>query len=332
MSEGNSGNLDPQLVELLQSLKNAGAPELQTLSPPDARAAYLKGVQLLSGQAPDIARTVNKRFDASDGPIAIRLYYPEYEPQSSLPLVVYFHGGGWSFGSIETHDNVCRTLCAGAACIVASVDYRLAPEHKFPMAVEDAIAASLWAYDNASVLGADPARIVLAGDSAGANLAAVASLAARDRGYPDLLGQLLIYPATDMAMSHPSHKVFGDGYRLTRPLMVWSSTNYLRDGPDIMDPRASPLRAKDHSGLPPAIIVTAGFDPLRDEAAAYAAKLRNAGVEVQYRCFDNLIHGFINLTGVVDAAARALEEITVMVKNTLGANIAANKRCRRDTN
>ncbi len=319
MSEGSSGKLDPQLVEFLQCLADCGTPELQTLSPPDARAAYLKGVQMFSGQAPKIARTVNKRFDAGGRSVVTRLYYPECIPTSSLPLVVYFHGGGWSFGSIETHDNVCRTLCAGATCIVASIDYHLAPEHKFPTAVEDAVAASLWAHENASALGADRTRIVLAGDSAGANLAAVASLALRDKGYPDLLGQLLIYPATDMAMSHASHKFFGDGYRLTRPLMVWSSTNYLREGQDIMDPRASPLRAKDHSGLPPTIIVTAGFDPLRDEGAAYAARLRNAGVDIQYRCFDNLIHGFISLTGVVNAAARALAEITVMLKKALEA-------------
>lgn len=317
MGNDNLAMLDSQLVELLRSLKESGAPELQTLSPPDARGAYQKGVQLLSGEAPDIKRTVDTSIEASDSPIAIRLYYPERESRSSLPLVVYFHGGGWSFGSIDTHDNVCRTLCAGATCIVASVDYHLAPEHKFPMAIQDAIAASLWAHENAAGLGADPQKIVLAGDSAGANLAAVAALAARDTGQPDILCQLLICPATDMSMAYPSHNTFGDGYRLTRPLMVWSSSNYLRDGRDIMDPRASPLYANDHSSLPPAIIITAGFDPLRDEGAAYAAKLREAGIEVQYRCFENLIHGFINLTGVVDSAAHALDEIVLMLKGHL---------------
>lgn len=317
MSKDNHGELDPQLVELLQTLQESGAPELQTLSPVDARAAYLQGVRLLSGCPPEIARTVITSIDGGDGRIATRLYYPDCEPQESLPLVVYFHGGGWSFGSIETHDNVCRTLCAGATCMVASVEYHLAPEHKFPRAVHDAIEASLWARENAAALGADPAKIVLAGDSAGANLATVTALAARDRGQPDLLCQLLIYPATDMSMSYPSHKTFGDGYRLTRPLMVWSSTNYLRDGRDIMNPRASPLYAEDHSGLPPAIIITAGFDPLMDEGKAYAVKLGEAGVEVQYRCFDNLIHGFINLTGAVNAAAKALDEIVMMLKERL---------------
>lgn len=317
MGNDNLAILDSQLVELLRSLRESGAPELQTLSPPDARVAYQKGVQLLSGQAPDIKRTVDTSIDASDNPIAIRLYYPEREPRSSLPLVVYFHGGGWCFGSIDTHDNVCRTLCTRATCIVASVDYHLAPEHKFPMAIQDAIAASLWAHENAAGLGADPQKIVLAGDSAGANLAAVVALAARKSGKPNIHCQLLIYPATDLSMSYPSHKQFGDGYRLTRPLMVWSSCNYLRDGRDILDPRASPLYAEEHSGLPPAIVITAGFDPLRDEGAAYAGKLREAGIEVQYRCFDNLIHGFINLTGVVDAAAHALDEIALMLRGQL---------------
>lgn len=197
---------------------------------------------------------------------------------------------------------------------MASVDYHLAPEHKFPSAVNDAIAATHWAQENALELGADPAKIVLAGDSAGANLAAVAALSARDEGRPELLCQLLIYPATDMTTAYPSHTSFGLGYRLTRPLMIWSSANYLRDGRDILDPRASPLWADDHSGLPPAIIITAGFDPLRDEGAAYAEKLRAAGVAVQYRCFDTLIHGFVTQTGAIAAAKMALDEITLMLK------------------
>lgn len=317
MNHDNDVELDPQLAELLQSLQDSGAPELQTLSPPDARAAYLNGVQLLSVNPPDIERTEDTTINAIDEPIAVRIYYPERNAQSSVPLIVYFHGGGWSFGSIETHDNVCRILCAGATCIVASIDYHLAPEHKFPVAVRDAIAASLWAQENAADLGADPQKIVLAGDSAGANLAAVAALAARENDAPRIHCQLLIYPATDLSMAYPSHRIFGDGYRLTRSLMIWSATNYLRDGRDIMDSRASPLFAEDHSGLPPAIIITAGFDPLRDEGAAYAKKLREAGVEVQYRCFENLIHGFINLTGVVNSSALALDEIVLMLKGKL---------------
>ncbi len=309
--------LDPQLADFLQELQKAGSPQLQTLSPADARDVYSKGVDLLARRGIQVGQVVDTKINTGEGHLAVRIYSPEGAQVSPLPLVVYFHGGGWSFGSIETHDSVCRTICSGASSIVASVEYSLAPEYKFPQAVRDAIAASNWACNSAETLGADPRRIVLAGDSAGANLAAVAALTARDAGQPDIFCQLLIYPATDLSMSYPSHTSFGDGYRLTRPLMIWSSTNYLRDGPDILDCRASPLYAENHSGLPPAIIITAGFDPLRDEGAAYALKLRDADVEVEYRCFDSLIHGFINLTGAVDAAATALDQIVLMLKGRL---------------
>ncbi len=317
MSTADNADLDPQLAALLQSLNDSGAPALQTLSPKEARASYLKGVQLLTRSAAEIGRSITTHIETSNGPLACRLYYPKGEKHESLAMVVYFHGGGWSFGDLDTHDNACRSLCASAQCLVASVDYSLAPEHKFPAAVNDAIAAGLWATENALVLGADPAKIVLAGDSAGANLATVTALALRDLGETDILCQLLLYPATDQSMSMPSHTTFGEGYRLTRPMMIWSSLNYLRDGRDILDPRASPLFAEDHSGLPPAIIVTAGFDPLRDEGAAYAEKLRESGVDTEYRCFEHLIHGFVNLTGAVDAAALAMDEIALMLKNRL---------------
>ncbi len=315
--EGDGSELDPQLVELLSELDNSGSPQLQSLEPASARDVYAQGVALLAAGGVQVARVDNTSISGGDRHLAVRIYYPECEHDSPRPLVVYFHGGGWSFGSIETHDSVCRTICAGASSIVASVEYSLAPEHKFPQAVHDAIAASNWARSKAEVLGADPGRIVLAGDSAGANLAAVAAMAARDAGQADIFCQLLIYPATDLSMSYPSHKSFGDGYRLTRSLMIWSTTNYLRDGSDILDCRASPLFAEHHSGLPPAIVVTAGFDPLRDEGAAYASKLRDAGVDVDYCCFDSLIHGFVNLTGAVDAAATALDDIVLMLKGRL---------------
>lgn len=314
MSNEKPGELDSQVKDLLRTIRESGRPELQTLQPAEARATYMEGVRMLSGPQVAVAKIAEAACESDVGPIPIRLYYPPRDDGLPLPLVVYFHGGGWCFGSIESHDSVCRTLCAGAGCIVASVEYHLAPEHKFPQAVNDAVAASSWAVENAAAIGADQARIVLAGDSAGANLAAVAALAARDTGQHEFLCQLLVYPATDQTMSFPSHNMFGDGYRLTRPLMVWSSINYLRDGHDVLDPRASPLFASDHSGLPPAIIVTAGFDPLRDEGEAYARKLSAAGVEVQYKCYERLIHGFIGLAGVVESAAAALDEIAGMLE------------------
>ncbi len=315
--QADNADLDPQLAELLQTLKDSDAPALQALSPEQARINYREGAQLFSRAAPKIGRSFTTAIQTPVGNLASRLYYPECEQQEPLPLVVYFHGGGWSFGDLDTHDNVCRTLCAGAGCVVASVDYRLAPEHKFPAAVDDAITAGLWALKNAESLGADPLKIVLAGDSAGANLATVAAKTLSEGGRSDILCQLLIYPATDQSMAMSSHTDYGDGYRLTRPLMVWSSLNYLRDGRDVMDPRASPLLADDLSSSPPALVVTAGFDPLKDEGAAYAAKLQGDGVAVEYRCFDHLIHGFINLTGAVEAAARALDEIVSLLRKRL---------------
>ncbi len=192
--------------------------------------------------------------------------------------------------------------------MVISVDYRLAPEHKFPAAVDDALAVTQWIASNSATVGADGSRLAVGGDSAGGNLAAVTALLARDLGGPDLVFQLLLYPATDMTMDHESHTTFATGYRLTRPVMAWSLTNYLRDGTDMVDPRASPILAEDHSNLPPAWVMTAGFDPLRDEGKAYADTLSAAGVDVEYRCYDGMIHGFLGMTGAVDVAREALAD------------------------
>jgi acetyl esterase len=201
---------------------------------------------------------------------------------------------------------VCRELANLAHCAVASVCYRLAPEHKFPAAVEDAVAATRWVAREAEALVLDPGRIAVGGDSAGGNLAAVVALAARDEGGPKLLTQVLIYPATDMAADTPSHVEFADGYVLTRDAILWSRGNYLRSPDDVADWRASPLRARDHSRLPPAYVVTCGFDPLRDEGRAYADRLRAAGVPVTYECLEGMVHGFVTMGGVIAAAQHAL--------------------------
>lgn len=319
MMNDDTRELDPELIQVLQTLRHAGAPELYRLRPPEARRAYQKAVQMLSAPPPANALAHRDAIETDWGELDVVVYTPRGAGDGGLPMLVYFHGGGWSFGGIASHDAVCRTFCAKGACIVASVDYRLAPEHKFPDAVDDAIASTTWAAKEAARFGADPCRIAVGGDSAGATLAAVAALAARDNCSPDLRCQLLIYPATDMSMSLASHSQMGIGYRLTRPLMVWSALNYLRDGRDILDPRASPLYASDHSNLPYTIIVTAGFDPLRDEGAAYAQKLIDARVTVDYHCFDSLIHGFISLTGVVEAAAQALDRIASMLHRRLAS-------------
>lgn len=318
MTEDLDPGLDPQLADLLRKQRTLALPELYTLSPQDARAAYEQSMRLVRGKPPAIETARDVAIDTTAGSIRTRLYYPCGARDGSLPMLVYFHGGGWCFGSIESHDHICRALCARSRCLVASVDYHLSPEHKFPRAVDDALAAVEWAARHAEALGADPARLVVGGDSAGANLATVATLAMRGAHRPRIHCQMLIYPATDMTMSHPSHRLFAEGLRLTRPLMVWCLANYLRDGTDMLHPMATPLLATEHASLPPALIFTAGFDPLRDEGAAYADKLRAANVPVRYRCFDTLIHGFLGLTGVVDAAAAALDEIALTLHRELG--------------
>jgi acetyl esterase len=218
---------------------------------------------------------------------------------------MFFHGGGWVIGDLDTHDVVCRRLANAAKCAVVSVDYRLAPEHKFPAAVEDCVAATEWVAEQAAALGVDSARMAVGGDSAGGNLAAVVALHARDHGGPALRLQLLIYPATEFAMRHPSHTTRGEGFLLTHSTMKWFRDAYLRSDADMADWRASPLRAADVSRLPPAYILTAGFDPLSDEGAAYADRLSSAGVPVQHVHLPGQIHGFITMGKLIPAAGEA---------------------------
>ena len=227
---------------------------------------------------------------------------------------MFFHGGGWVVGDIATHDTVCRHLANRADCAVVSVDYRLAPEHKFPAAVEDCVAATGWVAENAAALGVDPARLAVGGDSAGGNLAAVVCLMARDGGAPRIAHQLLIYPATDAAMRHASVTRFAEGYVLTRSTMRWFYDQYLRSPDDAADWRVSPLAAADLSGLPPAYVLTAGYDPLCDEGDEYAARLAAAGVAVEHRRFPGQIHGFVTNGKIIRAADPALDEAAAALK------------------
>ncbi len=244
-------------------------------------------------------------IEGDAGPLPARLYVPRSAP-ASAGLLVFFHGGGHVFGDLESHDATCRLLCSRAAVLVLSVEYRLAPEHPFPAAVDDALASFRWAVAHAAELGADPTRIAVGGDSAGGNLAAVAALGARDAG--DAVRpafQLLIYPVVDMTARTPSRSLFGEGFYLTTPGIAFTRGHYVPDEAQRRDPRASPLLADRHDDLPPAHVVTAGFDPLRDEGEAYAAALRAAGVSVTVRREPGLIHGFANMIGVSDAARDA---------------------------
>jgi acetyl esterase len=240
--------------------------------------------------------------------------------EKPLPVVVYFHGGGWVIGSIETHDAPCRELANRSGAIVVSVEYRMAPEHPFPAAPEDCYAATAWVADHAAEFGGDPARLAVAGDSAGGNLAAVVALMTRERNGPPLRFQLLIYPAVDARMGYASIDENSTGYFLTKADMHWFYGHY---GADPSDWRASPLLAPDHSGLPPALVLTAEYDPLRDEGEAYARKLQEAGVPVTLRRYDGQIHGFTIMTAAVDRACEAVNQAAADLRQALVTPLTA---------
>ncbi len=295
--------VDPQIQALLDAAKDL--PPIHTLSPDAARAQFaaraIEGIRI-----PEIASAVDRAIEGPGGKLGLRVYTPL--GQGPFPLLVFFHGSGFVVCSLDTHDAMCRNLCAGAGCVVASVDYRLAPEHKFPAAPNDCLHATRWAGANAASLGADPARIAVGGDSAGGNLAAVTALRVRDEGGPALCGQLLIYPVTEYwDAGMPSYAENAEGYGLTRDGMKWFWGHYLADPKDARDPHAAPLRAPDLHGLPPALVVTAEYDPLRDEAERYAARVREAGVPTEMVRYAGMNHGFFFWPGVVDAAGTALD-------------------------
>jgi acetyl esterase len=308
--------VDPQIQTLLNL--RAGLPELHTLSVADARAQFAAR-EFPGLRKPEVAAVVNRDMQGPDGSLGLRVYTPLGD--GPFPLIVFFHGSGFVVCSLDTHDGICRNLCAGTGCVVVSVDYRLAPEHKFPAAPDDCLAATRWAVANAAALGADPGRVIVAGDSAGANLAAVTALRIRDEGGPRLLGQLLIYPVTDYAAAGdsaagtPSMTENAEGYGLGRAGMLWFWNHYLADPADGSHPHASPFRARDLSGLPPALVVTAEFDPLRDEGEYYADRLRQAGVPTVMKRWDGMNHGFFFWPGVVDRATEAMDDACAWVRS-----------------
>jgi acetyl esterase/lipase len=255
-----------------------------------------------------MARVESLQVPGPAGQIACRLYTPTGAPGANGPLLVYYHGGGWVIGDLDTHDGPCRFLAAHSGAQLLSIDYRLAPEHPFPAAVDDAWAAYAWASANAAELGSDPARIAVGGDSAGGNLATVVSLLARDRGAPPPAMQLLIYPVTTVTQEMPSRDLFGNGFLLTCRDMDFFEGHYLSSDADRQDPRVSPLEAENLAGLPPAYVATAGFDPLRDEGEAFALRMREAGVRVALRRHPGLVHSYANLTAISRTSRAAMLE------------------------
>ena len=299
--------LDVQTKALLDQLARLGLPPMSRLLPVAARIAYKEGRKFSQPPTPAVGAIEPLSVPGPGGSIACRLYRPVSDDRSHpLPALVFFHGGGFVIGDLDTHDVLCRQLANKAECIVIAVDYRLAPEHKFPAAFDDSLAVTRWVSAHARNFGVDPARLAVGGDSAGGNLAATVALAIRDSGGVHLVFQLLIYPLTDQRNIAPSYET-NDGYLLTRDVIRYYREHYLNCSEETIDWRASPLLATDLAGLPPALLLTAGFDPLRDEGQQYADRMRDCGVKVEYRCFEGQIHGFILMGGVIDEANRAVD-------------------------
>ncbi len=310
--------LDPQARAVIDLVIRSGRPAYHQLSPKDARQLFRETRPASTPTPPQIGMVRDLTADGPLGPIPLRVYRPAGVPASTpLAVLVFFHGGGWVIGDLETHDVLCRQLTAGSGVSVVSVDYRLAPEHKFPAAVDDAWAATRWVVAHAGELAVDASRLAVGGDSAGGNLAAVVALLARDKGAPAIAVQVLIYPVTDLVGETRSYRDFAEGYLLTREGMRWFIAHYLTAEAEAADWRASPLRAQSLAGLPPALIVTAGFDPLRDEGEAYAERLRDAGVRVDSVCYGGMIHGFVPMGRLLDTAGRAISLIAGSLSQAL---------------
>ena len=293
--------LDPQARALIDLMIERGVPPTHTLTPARARSFYRDRRAFTQPEPPLMAEVQ----DLMAGTVPVRLYRPT-APQTSQPVLVYLHGGGWTIGDLDTHDVLCRQLAREGACAVVSVDYRMGPEHRFPAAVEDCLEAFSWVQAQAQALHLDASRMAVGGDSAGGNLAAALCLVQREAGRAMPAFQLLIYPATDMRAVAPSHTTNGQGYMLTNDSINWYRGNYIADQADWSDWRASPLLAPSHAGLSPALVLTAGFDPLRDEGLQYANALSAAGVPTQYVCFERQIHGFITMGRVIEEAHTAV--------------------------
>jgi acetyl esterase len=306
--------LDPETRVMLAVLALDRSADLTRYAPEEARLRMK--AQASSADAPPPSGVVTEKLAATGpaGPIPMRLYTPS-GVIAPAPAVVFFHGGGWVLGDLETHDGLCRALAVGAACRVVSVDYRLAPEHPFPAAVDDAVAAFRWVALRAGDLGIDAARIAVAGDSAGGNLAAVVARKTRGDDRRPML-QALIYPGLDATRAQPSHREVARGYYLTESLIDWFLDRYL-GATDRAHPDISVLLAEDREGLPPALIYTAGFDPLRDEGRAYAERLSEAGVDARHTEFPSLIHGFVLMRGILPATQRATDEIIADIGRAL---------------
>ena len=306
--------LDPQAKALMNQIESANGPKLHTLEPAEARRLTSQMFRVPPERAEKVARVEDRKIPGPGSEIPIRVYTPE--GTGPFPVLVFFHGGGWVICGLDSHDGPCRALTNKAGCVTVSVDYRLAPENKFPAGVEDCFAATRWVAEHAKELNADANRLAVGGDSAGGNFSAVVAQLARDAGGPRIAFQLLIYPATEAELDTYSHKTFTN-YFLTRDDIVYFWNHYLRSAADRKDPRVAPALAKSFKGLPPALIITAEFDPLRDEGESYGEKLRAAGVPVTVTRYEGMIHGFVSMYDVLDKGKLALEESAQALRKAL---------------
>jgi len=305
--------LDPQASAVIRYLAQLAQPSLDQVPASEARRLYRETRAALRPPAPALPVVGDLNAEGTAGSIPLRLYRPS---NGVLPALIYFHGGGWVLGDLDTHDAVCRQIAAQAGVVVIAVDYRLAPEHPFPAAVDDCYGATAWIASNAVALGVDNTRLAVGGDSAGGGLATVVTLMARSGG-PSLKYQIMVYPVTDLRAQTESYSKYADGYLLTRNMMRWFIAQYATTEDDVRDWRASPLLAPSVDGVPPALVITAGLDPLRDEGEAYARRLEEAGVPVDYMCLGGMVHGFLTMGGKIDTANRAVSHIASALRQRL---------------
>ena len=301
--------LDPQAQAVIDAVNALGLPAVWEVSPEQAR---INAAARPRPAGPEVAAVVDRNIPGPDGDVPVRIYTPEGD--GPFPILAWYHGGGWVVGDLESADATARHLCKGAGCVVVSVDYRLSPETKFPGPAEDCYAATVWAANNAGSLKADASRMAVGGDSAGGNLAAAISLMAADRGGPAIVHQLLVYPVTERNYSTPSYSQNAEGFLLARDAMIWYWDAYLADAADASNPYAAPMNAESLAGQPSALVITAEFDPLRDEGEAYGRRLQEAGVATTISRYDGMIHGFFGMVGIMDKSGQVMEEATAALR------------------
>ncbi len=315
--------LDRDATRVLELIRASGRPPLETLSPAEARVAYAASRAILQPDPAPVASVQELECPGPAGAIRLRAYRGEgTAPEAVLPALVFFHGGGWVIGDLDSHDGLCRQFANAARCAVVSVEYRLAPEHRYPAAVEDSAAAWRFVAANAVPLGIDPARIAVGGDSAGGNLAAVLGLLGRDGEVPMPCLQLLLYPATDLTATLPSYQRITEGFPLVTRTMQWFREHYIATAAEWVEWRASPLRAPSLAGTPPAFVLTVGHDPLCDEGIAYARRLDEAGVAVTHLHVADQMHGFLTMGRIIRTQSMAVAQVAAALRHAFGGATA----------